>query len=93
MSKLWACEATKWGPLLFVKDADETFEIACSCTHPHSLRLHGRTEIVTSLVLKLLWALVLPLMQIGSNATDVCFLDLISSFVLFHGHEVGIESS
>ncbi|CAK9115773.1 unnamed protein product [Durusdinium trenchii] len=48
MSKLWACEVTKWGPLLVFQDADESFKMMCSCTHPHNRRVQGRPEIVTS---------------------------------------------
>lgn len=51
MSKLWACEVTKWGPLLVFQDADESFKMMCSCTHPHNRRVQGRPEIVTSLTL------------------------------------------
>lgn len=51
MSKLWASEVTKWGPLLFFQDRDESFKMACTCTHPNGARLQGRVEIMTSLVL------------------------------------------
>ncbi|CAL1141305.1 unnamed protein product [Cladocopium goreaui] len=48
MSKLWASEVTKWGPLLFFQDRDRTFKMTCTCTHPDSSRLQGRPEIMTS---------------------------------------------
>ena len=52
MSKLWASEVTKWGPLLFFQDRDRTFKMTCTCTHPDSSRLQGRPEIMTSLILR-----------------------------------------
>ena len=52
MSKLWASEVTKWGPLLFFQDRDQTFKMTCTCTHPDSSRLQGRPAIMTSLILR-----------------------------------------